>query len=175
MKMLTWTDLAIIANSAKKNRTQRNDTNRKYHWNWWWTRAASCKTFTLQASHMTTAVECYRPISAQNWSVPCTQTHQKEKVFYRIHLLPISHHFQFSLILHFAWCRAGAELFAKRRKRSEKWIVDETTRSASNPAATSYSAGPTQIYDTNQFNQSGYQTVDNHVSNTNLFGEKCSA
>lgn len=46
----------------------------------------------------------------------------------------------------------GAELFAKRRKRSEKWIVDETTRSANNPAVTSYSAGPTQIYDTNQTN-----------------------
>lgn len=58
----------------------------------------------------------------------------------------------------------GAELFAKRRKRSEKWIVDETTRSASNPAATSYSAGPTQIYDTNQYNQSTYQSVDNQVS-----------
>lgn len=57
----------------------------------------------------------------------------------------------------------GAELFAKRRKRSEKWIVDETSRSASNPAATSYSAGPTQIYDTNQFNQSSYQSTDNQV------------
>lgn len=58
---------------------------------------------------------------------------------------------------------AGAELFAKRRKRSEKWIVDETSRSASNPAATSYSAGPTQIYDTNQFNQSSYHSTDNQV------------
>lgn len=47
----------------------------------------------------------------------------------------------------------GAELFAKRRKRSEKWIVDETSRSANNPTATSYSAGPAQIYDTNQLNQ----------------------
>lgn len=58
---------------------------------------------------------------------------------------------------------SGAELFAKRRKRSEKWIVDETSRSASNPAATSYSAGPTQIYDTNQFNQSSYHSTDNQV------------
>lgn len=53
----------------------------------------------------------------------------------------------------------GAELFAKRRKRSEKWIVDETTRSASNPAATSYSAGPPQIYDQSSYQQS----VDNQV------------
>lgn len=60
----------------------------------------------------------------------------------------------------------GAELFAKRRKRSEKWIVDETTRSANNPAATSYTAGPTQIYDTNQYNQTSYQSVDNQVSQT---------
>lgn len=53
----------------------------------------------------------------------------------------------------------GAELFAKRRKRSEKWIVDETTRSASNPAVTSYSAGPPQIYDTNQFNYADNQVL----------------
>lgn len=58
----------------------------------------------------------------------------------------------------------GAELFAKRRKRSEKWIVDETSRSANNPAATSYSAGPAQIYDTNQFNQAN-QTNQYNQSN----------
>lgn len=58
----------------------------------------------------------------------------------------------------------GAELFAKRRKRSEKWIVDETSRSANNPAATSYSAGPAQIYDTNQFNQAN-QTNQFNQSN----------
>lgn len=31
--------------------------------------------------------------------------------------------------INFAWCKielSGAELFAKRRKRSEKWVVDET-------------------------------------------------
>lgn len=55
----------------------------------------------------------------------------------------------------FLFCRCvGAELFAKRRKRSEKWIVDETTRGTGVPSATSYSAGPTQLYDnTNQYNQ----------------------
>lgn len=81
MKILTWTDLAIVANSAKINRMQRNDMNRKYRLNWWWIHEASCKMFTLKALHMTTAVECYRPINVRNWSVPCTQTHQKEKVF----------------------------------------------------------------------------------------------
>lgn len=35
----------------------------------------------------------------------------------------------------------GAELFAKRRKRSEKWIVDETNAATSSP-----SGAPTSGY-----------------------------
>lgn len=60
--------------------------------------------------------------------------------------------------------RIGAELFAKRRKRSEKWIVDETSRSANNPSATSYSAGPAQIYDTTQMNQANQTNQYNQSS-----------
>lgn len=37
----------------------------------------------------------------------------------------------------------GAELFAKRRKRSEKWIVDETNAATRSPSgATGYSPIP---------------------------------
>lgn len=68
---------------------------------------------------------------------------------------------------------SGAELFAKRRKRSEKWIVDETTRGASAPSATSYSAGPTQLYDnTNQYNQYAASNA-NQVSQATTIRSRC--
>lgn len=40
----------------------------------------------------------------------------------------------------------GAELFAKRRKRSEKWVVDETPAANRNPAGLPYTPTPTPAY-----------------------------
>lgn len=46
-------------------------------------------------------------------------------------------------VLLFSHCFLGAELFAKRRKRSEKWIVDETNAATSSPSgAPGYSPIP---------------------------------
>lgn len=41
------------------------------------------------------------------------------------------------------YCRTGAELFAKRRKKSEKWVVDETTvRTSSSMMSSMESTSP---------------------------------
>lgn len=63
-------------------------------------------------------------------------------------------------MVHFSY--SGAELFAKRRKRSEKWIVDDTSRGSSVPVTTSYTAGPTPLYDSSN---------QNALLNVNMVGE----
>lgn len=43
-------------------------------------------------------------------------------------------------------CPIGAELFAKRRKRSEKWIVDETNAATSSPSGAPGGYSPIPAY-----------------------------
>lgn len=56
-------------------------------------------------------------------------------------------------------CISGAELFAKRRKKSEKWVVDENNVKTTSSFSESYQSNTYQNnYQTNSYQSNNYQS-----------------
>lgn len=55
----------------------------------------------------------------------------------------------------------GAELFAKRRKKADKWIVDETTAATRSPSGVPYAPSPSSALPA--FTEAGAQRVQQNM------------